>query len=140
MGNPSRGTGPATPGRGLVVLRLLCRRVSGKCKEQTWYYVTTHGYTKVCSFAWFHQRIAWMSRRLFLLMTILSQSFFTLVGSHFVAFSFLSAGHNVNYLVRLIIDKFYYFTSSIKVLAGLKAGTLCFWICCVLFSLYGSSR
>ncbi len=32
---------------------------------------------------------------LFLLMTILSQSFFTLVGSHLVAFSFLSAGHHV---------------------------------------------
>ena len=27
-------------------------------------------------------------------MTILSQSFLTLVGSHLVAFSFLSAGHN----------------------------------------------
>ena len=31
---------------------------------------------------------------LFLLMTILSQSFLTLVRSHLVAFSFLSAGHN----------------------------------------------
>lgn len=34
---------------------------------------------------------------LFLLMTILSQSFFTLVGSHLVAFSFLSAGHSCIY-------------------------------------------
>ena len=31
---------------------------------------------------------------LFLLMTVLSQSFLTLVRSHLVAFSFLSAGHN----------------------------------------------
>ncbi len=31
---------------------------------------------------------------LFLLMTILSQSFLTLVRSHLMAFSFLSAGHN----------------------------------------------
>ena len=34
---------------------------------------------------------------LFLLMTILSQSFLTLVRSHLVAFSFLSAGHNFKY-------------------------------------------
>ncbi len=32
-------------------------------------------------------------------MTILSQSFFTLVGSHLVAFSFLSAGHSKKILV-----------------------------------------
>ena len=31
---------------------------------------------------------------LFLLMTVLSQSFLTLVRSHLVAFPFLSAGHN----------------------------------------------
>ena len=31
---------------------------------------------------------------LFLLMTVLSQSFLTLMRSHLVAFSFLSAGHN----------------------------------------------
>ena len=31
---------------------------------------------------------------LFLLVTVLSQAFFTLVGGHLVAFSFLSAGHN----------------------------------------------
>ena len=34
---------------------------------------------------------------LFLLMTILSQSFFTLMSGHLVAFSFLSAWHNVLY-------------------------------------------
>ena len=36
---------------------------------------------------------------LFLLMTVLSQTFFALVGSHLVAFSFLSAGHFRNALV-----------------------------------------
>ena len=32
-------------------------------------------------------------KNLLLLMTVLSQAFFTLVGGHLVAFSFLSAGH-----------------------------------------------
>jgi hypothetical protein len=36
---------------------------------------------------------------LFLLVTILSQAFFALVGSHLVAFSFLSAGHFYAYLM-----------------------------------------
>lgn len=38
-------------------------------------------------------------RSLFLLVTILSQSLFTLVGSHLVAFSFFSAGHNVKIIM-----------------------------------------
>ncbi len=36
---------------------------------------------------------------LFLLMTVFSQSFLTLVRSHLVAFSFLSAGHNINIFI-----------------------------------------
>ena len=40
-------------------------------------------------------------RRLFLLMAILSQALFTLVSSHLVAFSFLSAGH-LNAVLELI--------------------------------------
>lgn len=39
---------------------------------------------------------------LFLLMTVLSESFLAFVGGHLVAFSFLSAWHNVNDMVKLI--------------------------------------
>ena len=39
---------------------------------------------------------------LFLLMTILSETFFAFVGSHLVAFSFLSAGHSLLYALGVI--------------------------------------
>ena len=41
-------------------------------------------------------------KELFLLMTILSESFFAFVGRHLVAFSFLSAWHSV-YILKFII-------------------------------------
>lgn len=53
-------------------------------------------------------------------VTILSQSFLTLVSRHFMSFSLLSAWHNsivLNYFLNN-----YLLTFSIKVFAGLNAG------------------
>jgi len=44
--------------------------------------------------AWYRNAATHASLLLFLLMAVFSQAFFTLVGCHFVPFSFLSAGHN----------------------------------------------
>jgi hypothetical protein len=56
-------------------------------------------------------------------VAILPQAFFPLVGSHFVSFSFFTAGHNI-----LNLNEWDYFTlcltSVTNVLAGLKAGML----------------
>ena len=55
------------------------------------------------------------------LVPVLSQSFFTLVRSHLVAFLFLSAWHSFKFLnvICKIVD---YFIFAIKLLAGLNAG------------------
>ncbi len=46
-----------------------------------------------------------LSYRLFLLVTVLSETFFALVGSHLVAFSFLSAGHfTLNLKVNILFN------------------------------------
>lgn len=62
--------------------------------------------TLTCSSHFFHH-----SRALLALMTILAQSFLTLVGSHLVTLLFLSVWHNFNFL--LIIDSLYFLTSLI---------------------------
>ena len=62
-------------------------------------------------------------------MSILFESFFTLVRSHLVAFSFLSAWHCLdNFLLKT-----YFFTSLTNVLAGLKEGMLCSGMMIVVF-------
>ncbi len=55
-------------------------------------------------------------KKLFLLMSVLTQTFFTFVSIHLMPFSFFSAWHN--YFLTLVL------TSLAKVLAGLKAGIL----------------
>ena len=49
-------------------------------------------------------------------MSVLAQAFLTLVRSHFMSFSLLSARHSSNYLLMLVFTRFR------KVLEGLKAG------------------
>jgi hypothetical protein len=60
------------------------------------------------------------------LVTILTEPFFTLMSSHFMAFSFLTAGQfsllDVNWLV--IIYKFAFFTASRSLGEGLNVGTI----------------
>ena len=55
------------------------------------------------------------------LMSVLSQSFLTLVSRHFMSFFLFSAWHSFT-IYRLITR--YFFTSFTKVLAGLNAGIL----------------
>lgn len=57
-------------------------------------------------------------RLFFLFVSVQSTSFLTLVRSYLMSFSFFSAWHNVSYLTLTFV-----FTLSMKVLAGLKAGT-----------------
>ena len=71
--------------------------------------------------------ILWLSsterrKLLFLLMPILPQAFFPFVGSHFMSFSFLSAGHGDKLLVGTYFT--WVLTLFTKVFAGLKAGML----------------
>ncbi len=54
-------------------------------------------------------------------MSVLSQTFLTLVSSHLVAFSFLSAWHNFECLYYFI-DFTFFFTDSINTFAGLNEG------------------
>ena len=66
-------------------------------------------------------------------MSVLSQSFFTLVSRHFMSFSFLSAWHSFKNFIRLILNVNYFFTERVNVLAGLNAGILCSGIMMVVF-------
>ena len=64
-------------------------------------------------------------------MSVLSQSFFTLVRRHLMSFFLLSAGHSFMFLtVNKLID---YLISCIKVFAGLNAGMLCSGMIIVVF-------
>lgn len=58
---------------------------------------------------------------LFLLVSVLSEAFFTLVGRHLVSFSFFTARHSSEYFK---VMKNYFLTELEKVLQGLKAGIL----------------
>ena len=55
-------------------------------------------------------------------MSVLSQSFFTLMRRHFMSFSFFTAWH---ILIVLKVLKSYFFTALTNVFAGLNAGMLC---------------
>ena len=66
-------------------------------------------------------------------MSVLSQSFFTLMSRHFMSFFLLSAWHSFKFLwvnTKLIP---YFLTDNVNVLAGLKAGILCSGMMMVVF-------
>ena len=67
------------------------------------------------------------------LMSILSQSFFTLVRRHLMSFFLLSAWHSVMFLDGYKCELYVYLISCIKVLAGLNAGMLCSGMMMVVF-------
>ena len=61
-------------------------------------------------------------RNLFLLVSVLSQAFFTLVRGHLVSLVFFTVWHN-KYCFDELFQK-NHLTAFMKVLAGLKAGIL----------------
>ena len=65
-------------------------------------------------------------------MSVLSQSFFTLVRRHFMSFFLLSAWHSLKFL-WLILLFIYFFTAIVNVFAGLNAGILCSGMIIVVF-------
>ncbi|EJW97185.1 membrane protein [gut metagenome] len=69
----------------------------------------------------------------FAFMSVLSQSFFTLVRRHFVSFFLLSAWHSFKFLWVNTKIVYYFFTDNVNVLAGLNAGILCSGMMIVVF-------
>ncbi len=75
----------------------------------------------------------------FLLMSVLFKSFFTLMRSHFMSLSFLTAWHNslIYVLIMFFSISIFYFTFfltlSTKDLEGLKAGIKCSGMIIVVF-------
>lgn len=68
---------------------------------------------------------------LLLLVTVLTQTFFTFVRSHLMTLMLLSVWHSCKFLIKLY--KRYYLIFATNVLAGLKAGMLCAGMVMVVF-------